>query len=79
MPVSYIIFCPNKILHTMRNSPHRMHYVCLRNLAHRGKFSPTKKNSCEIPSMDAVLFFLKSLLTLVISNAIILLSKKEGS
>ncbi|EYB99111.1 hypothetical protein Y032_0125g1291 [Ancylostoma ceylanicum] len=31
-PVSYIIFCPYKILPTIRNSPHRTHYVRLRNL-----------------------------------------------
>ncbi|EYB96177.1 hypothetical protein Y032_0152g2853 [Ancylostoma ceylanicum] len=36
----------------MCNSPHRTHYVPLRNLAYRGKFSPTKKYSCETPIMD---------------------------
>ncbi|EYC01602.1 hypothetical protein Y032_0105g3648 [Ancylostoma ceylanicum] len=45
LPVSYIIFCPYKFLPHMRNSPHGTHYLRLRNIDHRGKFSPTKKCS----------------------------------
>ncbi|EYB83610.1 hypothetical protein Y032_0332g2755 [Ancylostoma ceylanicum] len=54
MMVLYIIFCPYKILPTMRNSPHRTHYIRLQNLAHRAKFSPTKIYSCEAPPVNAL-------------------------
>ncbi|EYC36814.1 hypothetical protein Y032_0854g2702 [Ancylostoma ceylanicum] len=55
--VSYTIVCPIKfcpICATFRTGCTM--YVRLRNLAHREKFPPTKKYSCETPPMNAALY-----------------------